>query len=352
MNYLIKATVLTVSFSVMLAVSAFSSENTGQTAEPAAADTADGIDYMVLVNKTHGLPQGWEDALETVSASNSVGDEVEVEKNAYEAYLLLKNDLEENDEIHIELDSAYRSVAEQQSIMDSFIGKYGAEYAAKTVAQPGFSEHHTGLALDLYFRTANEDGTFTDVYYNEDMMQEAYTVIWDTIHAKLAGYGFILRYLEGREHITGYGYEPWHIRYIGDPGKAAEIMGEDITLEEYVGDYRAPEVVIDYGTSALYTEEELKEAVLLIKCDLAGWEGCELHSLRYAGDECASEENLAWLNSLDGKGNYTRAAGFECDFHTASDIQGAWEPDHEYADYQFWLARTDEDGWDIVSWGY
>ena len=110
---------------------------------------ATGIDYLALVNKLNPLPEGWEDALETVTITNSLGDEVEVETKAYDAYLLLKEDVEVNDGIYLELDSARRSVAAQQRIMDSFTEKYGIDYALKTVAQPGYSEHHTGLALDL-----------------------------------------------------------------------------------------------------------------------------------------------------------------------------------------------------------
>ena len=124
---------------------------------------APGIDYLALVNKVNPLPDGWEDALETVTITNSVGESVEVEAKAYAAYERLKDDLEQNDGVYLELDSARRSVAAQQDIMDRFIEKYGADYAAKTVAQPGYSEHHTGLALDLYFKIRNEDGSFTDV---------------------------------------------------------------------------------------------------------------------------------------------------------------------------------------------
>ena len=65
------------------------------------------IDYLALVNKLHPLPDGWEEALQTVTITNSVGDKVEVEKKAYEAWLQLKADLEENDGIYPELDSAY-----------------------------------------------------------------------------------------------------------------------------------------------------------------------------------------------------------------------------------------------------
>ena len=188
--------------------------------------------YLVSVNKQNPLPDGWEDRLETVTVTNSVGDEVQVEKKAYDAFLKLKEDLEENDGIYLELDSAYRSVASQQEIMDRYIKKYGEEYATNTVATPGYSEHHTGLAFDLYFKLKTDDGSFTDVYYNEDLVK--YPEIWKKIHAKLQHYGFILRYIEGQEHITGYSYEPWHIRYVDDPKIAAYIMTTPgMTLESF-----------------------------------------------------------------------------------------------------------------------
>ena len=194
------------------------------------------IDYMVLVNRLHPLPEGWEDDISTVTVTNSVGDSVEVETKAYAAYLLLKADLEKNDGIYLELDSGRRSVAEQQDIMDRFIAKYGADYAAKTVAVPGYSEHHTGLALDLYFRLRNDDGTFTDVYYNEDMTKPEYRGIWEAIHAKLADYGFILRYPPDTQSVTGYDYEPWHIRYLDNAETAGKIMGQPgMTLEAWLG---------------------------------------------------------------------------------------------------------------------
>ena len=186
-----------------------------------------GIDYLVLVNKEYKLPDTWEQEVQIVKITNSLGDEVQVEKKAYDAYLKLKADLEKED-VHIDLDSAYRSVAAQQDIVERFTVKYGEDYVKKYVAVPGYSEHHTGLALDLYL---NIDGQ--DVYMNEDMVQ--YPEIWAKIHAKLADYGFILRYLEDRQSITGYNYEPWHIRYLDNVNIAKEIMSKDITFEEYLG---------------------------------------------------------------------------------------------------------------------
>ena len=159
----------------VLAACANNSE--AQAAKEETEGSASSIDYMVLVNKLNKLPDGWEDALETETFTNTVGDDVEVEKKAYEAYLALKEDLERED-IHVDLDSARRSVETQQRIMDDFTKEYGEAYAKKTVAVPGYSEHHTGLALDLYLII---DGK--DIVKNEDMIQ--YPEIWAGIHEKL-----------------------------------------------------------------------------------------------------------------------------------------------------------------------
>ena len=309
-----------------------------------AAETAEAINYLALVNKLNPLPDGWEDTIETIHMTNSVGDDVEVEKKAYDAYLKLKEDLEKEG-IFVDLDSARRSVAEQQRIMDNFTQKYGADYALKTVATPGYSEHHTGLALDLYLII---DGK--DVVENEDMIQ--YPEIWEVIHSKLADYGFILRYLEDKEHITGYGYEPWHIRYVDNPKIAKEIMDSGVTLEGWLGAVNETDVEIDYGTSEIFTPEQLKEAAIQIKCTFAPWKGCELHSLRYAGDEADNEENLDRLNSSSENAEFTQVAEFLADFHSPVEESGAWEPDQEYKDYQWWLGLTEDGSWEVVDWGY
>ena len=319
-------------------------EQASTTGATSGDEQTQGIDYLALVNKLNPLPDGWEDALETVHMTNSVGDDVEVEKKAYDAYLELKAALEEEG-VHVDLDSARRTVAAQQKIMDDFTQKYGADYAKKTVATPGYSEHHTGLALDLYL---NIDGK--DIVMNEDMVQ--YPEVWEKIHAKLADYGFILRYLEGDEHITGYGYEPWHIRYLDDPAIAKEITDKGITFEEYKAGKTMPEVSYDYGESDLYTTEELEEAAVQMKCEFATFEDCELHSLRYAGDECNTKENLDWLNSLDENANYTQVVELLTDFHSPVEGGGAWEADTEMKDYQWWLAREEGKGWQLVTWGY
>lgn len=211
------------------------SEEPAETETETEAQTGEDsvIDYLVLVTHDNPLPDGWEEALETTTVTNSVGDEVVVESKAYEAYCALKEavekDLEgyEKGEVRFELDSAFRSIEAQQKIVDDFTEKYGEDYVKKYVAVPGYSEHHTGLALDLYFTI---DGK--DVYENEDLVQ--YPEIWDAVHARLPEFGFILRFPKDGEDITGYAYEPWHIRYLDSPEIAKEITDSGITLEEYL----------------------------------------------------------------------------------------------------------------------
>lgn len=185
------------------------------------------IDPLVLVNSKTPLPEGWEESLDLVYAQNSVGDVVPVERTAYKAYLELKADLWENEGIDLDLDSAYRSVEYQQDILERFTEKYGAAYAARTVAKPGYSEHHTGLALDLYFRL---DGV--EVYENEDLVR--YPEVWKKIHARLAEHGFHLRYPGGKNGEVDYTYEPWHIRYVGLEAARELAAQPGLSLEDYL----------------------------------------------------------------------------------------------------------------------
>ncbi len=81
------------------------------------------LNYLVLVNASHPLPEEWEEKLETISITNSLGDTIEAEKKTGKAYLSLKAALEE-EEIYIDIDSAYRSVKEQQELKERFLEKY------------------------------------------------------------------------------------------------------------------------------------------------------------------------------------------------------------------------------------
>ena len=184
------------------------------------------INYMVLVNKQNKLPDDWEANVELVESKNKYGETYKVEKKALEKFLEMREELAKEG-IVIELDSVTRSVAEQQTLWDNWTVEYGEDYVKKYVAVPGYSEHHTGLAIDICIE---KDGK--RINDNDEMIAEK--EIFAQIHTKLAKYGFILRYLDGKDDITGYGYEPWHFRYIDDAAIAKEIMDKGLTLEEYL----------------------------------------------------------------------------------------------------------------------
>ena len=270
------------------------------------------------------------------------------------------------DGVYVELDSCYRSTAEQQEIIDEFTKKYGEDYVKQYVSKPGYSEHHTGLAIDLFLVI---DGK--KVYENEEMVQ--HPEIWEKVHAKLADHGFILRFLEGKEDITGYSYEPWHIRYVGDPKIAHEIMDKGITFEEYLGvadEARAAnaaaeaeaakaseaEYEVDYGTSQTYTHEDIDAAIETVMAEFGTWDGCTMKKIAYSDDE-TSKDDLEYCNSLreEGTDEYDQAMVLVSSFHSpsAEKAEGtAWEPDTDYDGYTWHLARTTNGEWNLLTWGY
>ena len=212
-------------------------EDTATTAAPTEAASTQvteqakaAYDYMVLVNKTHKLPDDLESKVVLKEATNRYGETYKVEEKALEQFEKLQKECADEG-IYIELDSTTRSVAEQQKLWDDWTVEKGEDYVKKYVAVPGYSEHHTGLAIDVCL---DKDGKRIDD--NDDMIAEK--EIFAKVHAKLAKYGFILRYLEGKDAETGYSYEPWHFRYINDPALAKEIMDKGITLEAYLGELK------------------------------------------------------------------------------------------------------------------
>lgn len=160
------------------------------------------IKGILIVNKTYALPSNYGSGIDPVayqalmelqSAASSVG---------YDLPLL----------------SGYRSYATQKNTYAYWCNLYGEEYAQNVSALPGHSEHQTGLAFDV----ASLKSSFGDTEAGK----------WLESHC--AEYGFILRYPKNKTHITGYYYEPWHIRYVGKE-HSIPIMNQKITLEEYLG---------------------------------------------------------------------------------------------------------------------
>lgn len=114
--------------------------------------------------------------------------------------------------------SGFRSYETQTQLYQDYVNQDGKAEADRYSARPGYSEHQTGLAFDLI-------GTDGDLVTEEKAAQ------WLLDHA--ADYGFVVRYLKGKEKETGYMAEEWHLRYVGKEAK--EIAASGLSLEEYYG---------------------------------------------------------------------------------------------------------------------
>ncbi|GAA4473791.1 hypothetical protein GCM10023190_06610 [Enteractinococcus fodinae] len=141
-----------------------------------------------------------------------------------------------DDGIELWVTTAYRDFAHQQALYEQRLAELGQEAADKFTARPGYSEHQTGLAVDMSF-AGNTDCNLRECFAETEQGQ------WLAEH--VARFGFIIRYPEGAESITGYSYEPWHLRYVGVP-TAHEVTEQDVTLEEYWNQPAAPDYTADY----------------------------------------------------------------------------------------------------------
>ena len=186
------------------------------------------LDYLVLVNKTNKLPDDFEWKVELIEIKNAFWKIVKIEKETLEKFNALRADLL-NENVNIEIDSAYRSLAIQKELYDEMCEKYGDEYAWNYAAPAGYSEHHTWLAVDICIKKEN----WEIISENHEMIVECET--FEKVHEKMVDYGFILRYIDWKDKITWYSYEPRHLRYIWDVYIAKEIYEKWLTLEEYLG---------------------------------------------------------------------------------------------------------------------
>lgn len=125
--------------------------------------------------------------------------------------------------LDIVVTTAYRSYSFQSVLFNNYVKQKGEAEANKTSARPGESEHQTGLAADLSCKAID--------YRNSSDFGNTEEGKW--VAENCYKYGFIIRFPNHQEGITGYTYEPWHIRYVGKTA-AKEIFDEDITLEEYI----------------------------------------------------------------------------------------------------------------------
>lgn len=147
--------------------------------------------------------------------------DVSLQSEALDAFCELTNDLYENSGCgDVLVVSSFRGVEKQEEIYQDRLERYGSAYAAAYVALPGYSEHHTGLAMDLSIYTGGASYDI-ETYPGSAWFMDNYD-----------RYGYILRYPEHKAGITSINYEGWHYRYVGLPHSL--IMDkEDLCLEEY-----------------------------------------------------------------------------------------------------------------------
>lgn len=172
-------------------------QSSSTTAEPCI------VNGILVVNKKHSLP------------SNYVpGENIEAKSQ----FLKLIADMKANGLQVSDSYSGFRSYEYQNSLYWNYVNSYGQQQADTFSARAGYSEHQTGLAFDL-------------MQPNGALLQSYNESVWLANNAHR--YGFIVRYPYGKEAITGYVAEPWHIRYVGD--QATAIYQSGLCLEEYLG---------------------------------------------------------------------------------------------------------------------
>lgn len=180
-------------------------------------------DILILVNKKHAVSEEfYPKNMITVPGKYSTKDNIKLKEVAYDAYVKMTKAAQKKGN-YFYITSGYRSYTYQENLYANYLSKYGKNYTNKMSAYPGKSEHHTGLAIDV---TSSSVGwELTDKFAN--------TKEGKWIKSNAHKYGFIIRYGKNKTSITGYTYEPWHLRYVGTTA-ASKIYNQNITLEEYL----------------------------------------------------------------------------------------------------------------------
>lgn len=182
---------------------------------------------LVLVNENHPI-------IEEPKNLVDIGDGKLIDERVLPHYNDLAKAAEEAN-IELVVVSSFRSVSEQEAIVErdtnQYINQGYAEDEARKEAmgyltEPGLSEHHTGMALDVLEANWYNDGNMLEQEFGE-------TKAGKWLEENVCHYGFVIRYERGKEQLTGINYEPWHIRYVGKEN-AEYMIANHLSLEEYV----------------------------------------------------------------------------------------------------------------------
>lgn len=160
------------------------------------------INGILIANKTYALPSTYNPGVDPVANEALQQMFAAAKAEGYDLFVR----------------SGFRSYATQKSLYNSYVNRDGKAAADRYSARPGHSEHQTGLAFDINKANSSFAGTPEAKWLAENCYK----------------YGFIIRYPEGKEAITGYIYEPWHVRYLG-VDTATAVYNSGLCLEEYLG---------------------------------------------------------------------------------------------------------------------
>lgn len=193
--------------------------------ESLEVDVENPFSLAVLANKKYSLPEDYTpENLKTVDVP-TVLPNPEIKQMRKVAAEALKNmfDAAEKEDIILYARSGYRSYDTQVQLFKNYAANHGEEAANKYSARPGESEHQTGLVMDVTSESVNLQITsdFGETKEGKWVKENAHN------------YGFIIRYPEGKSDITGYVYEPWHLRFLGKE-LANQVFDSDLTYEEYL----------------------------------------------------------------------------------------------------------------------
>lgn len=187
---------------------------------------------LLLVNDWNPMKEGYDEAVTMKQVEQKfaqVNGNQRVDARMYEDLIAM---LTAGKQYNIGVQSSYRPYATQKRLYWAQVDRYKNKYsdpvhlqtkAGEVVKRPGFSEHNTGLAVDLY---GSGDTSLSPSFAN--------TAAYKWLMEHCADYGFILRFPKGKESVTGVIYEAWHFRYVGDPVIAHAIMDNGLCLEEYL----------------------------------------------------------------------------------------------------------------------
>ena len=177
------------------------------------------MDYLILVNRDNILDKTYIPT-DLVDVCSKYKNNILLNSKVYYYFLLMQKDAFLNG-YNIDIMSGYRSYEYQDRLYNDLLNNKGLNYTIRHVAPGGGSEHQTGLAIDICIYRNNK-------CYVEHELSDFCEIGW--LRKNAHKYGFIFRYMENKEDITGYNFEPWHLRYVGN--MASYIYYNNFVLEE------------------------------------------------------------------------------------------------------------------------